>query len=140
MKKLLHLDFLPRSTDLALLALRLWYGLSMLLLHGWGKLAGFSEMKAKFSGMFGLSPTGTLALAIVGEVLCTVLLVLGLWTRLAALGAATTMFVAFWIAHGHKLTGSGSGEMAFLYLGAFVALFLAGGGRYAVDAKLGAKN
>jgi putative oxidoreductase len=140
MKKLLHLDFLPRSADLALLTLRLWYGLAMLLLHGWGKLVGFTEMSAKFSGMFGLSPKATLSLAIVGEVVCTVLIVVGLWTRLAALGAAITMFVAFWIAHGHKLTGPGSGEMAFLYLGAFVALFLAGGGRYALDAKLGAKG
>jgi putative oxidoreductase len=140
MKKLLHLDFIPRSADLALLALRLWYGLALLLLHGWGKLAGFGEVSTKFSGMFGLGPKPTLALAVVGEVLCTALVVLGLWTRLAALGAGVTMFVAFWIVHGHKLTGPGSGEMAYVYLGGFVALFLAGGGRYSLDAKLGAKS
>jgi uncharacterized membrane protein YphA (DoxX/SURF4 family) len=30
--------------------------------------------------------------------------------------------------------------MAFLYLGAFLALFFAGGGKFSVDAKIGAKT
>ena len=53
---------------------------------------------------------------------------------------AVTMGVAFFLAHGGKLTGQGNGEMAFLYLGAYVVLFLTGGGRFAVDAKLGGKS
>ena len=50
------------------------------------------------------------------------------------------MGVAFWVAHGGKLTGQGNGEMAFLYLGACAVLFLTGGGRYSADASLGAKG
>lgn len=78
-------------------------------------------------------------LALVGEILCPLLLVVGAYTRFAALGAAITMGVAFFIVHGAKLSGPGSGEMAFLYFVAYIALLFTGGGRFSLDAKLGAK-
>ncbi len=137
--KILHLNFLPRSTDGALLLLRGWFGASMLLLHGWGKLTNFSAYAGKFADPFGIGPAPTLVLAILGEVLCPALLVVGLFTRFAALGAALTMVSAFWFGHGGKLTGQGNGEMAFLFLGAFLVLFFAGAGRFSLDAKAGAK-
>lgn len=138
--KFLHLNFIPRSADLALLVVRVWFGASLLLLHGWGKLANFSGMASQFADPFGIGKTPSLALAVVGEVLCSGLLVLGLFTRVAALGAGITMATAFWFAHGGKLSGPGSGEMAFLFLGAFVALFFGGAGKYSVDASMGAKG
>ena len=138
--KFLHLNFLPRSADLALLILRLWHGAMLLLLHGWGKATGFSSLAEKFADPFGIGKTPSLVLAIFGEVVCTVLLVLGLYTRVAALGAGATMATAFWFAHGGRLTGQGNGELAFLFLGVFLALFFAGAGRYSLDAKLGAKG
>ncbi len=137
--KFLHLNFLPRSPDGALLVLRVWLGSAMLALHGWGKLTGFSAMAGKFPDPFGIGSTPSLALAVFGEVVCAALLVAGLFTRFAALGVAITMAVAFWFAHGGKLMGQGNGEMAFLYLGGFVALLIAGGGKFSVDAKIGAK-
>ncbi len=138
--KFLHLNFLPRSADLALLVLRLWFGGAMLVLHGWGKLIGFSDLASKFPDPLGVGTKMSLALAVGGEVLCAALLVLGLFTRVAALGAALTMATAFWFAHGAKLAGPGNGELAFIYLGAFIALFFAGGGRFSVDASMGAKG
>ena len=138
--KFLHLNFLPRSTDTALLSLRLWHGGAMLLLHGWGKLINFSSMAPNFGDPIGIGKTPSLALAVVAEVLCAAFLVAGLFTRVAALVAAINMGVAFWIAHGGKLSGAGNGEMAFLFLGVYVALFIAGAGRFSLDAKLGAKR
>lgn len=139
--KFLHFSFLPRSADAALLLLRLWFGLSMALLHGWGKLTGFSEMSQKFGDPLGIGLSGSvsLGLAMFGELVCGILIAIGAFTRFAAIGLIITMFVAFWIAHGHKLTGPGNGEMAFLYLGAATAIFIAGAGKYSVDAKLGVK-
>ena len=137
--KFLHLNFIPRSTDAALLVLRLWFGLSMLWLHGWAKIAGFSSMSEKFPDLFGIGAAPTLALTIFGEVICAGLLVIGLFTRAAALALAITMAVAFWMAHGGRLTGPGNGEMAFLYLGAYVALLISGAGKFSLDAKMGAK-
>lgn len=138
--KFLHLNFMPRSVDVALLVMRVWFGASMLVLHGWGKLTNFSGTAEKFADPIGIGVKASVAGAIFGEAICAALLVLGLFTRIAALGAGFTMFVAFWIVHGRALSGPGSGEMAFLYLAAFVTLFISGAGKYSLDAKLGAKT
>ena len=138
--KFLHLNFLPRSSDAALLTLRLWHGTSMLMLHGWGKLMNYSALSDTFGDPLGVGKTTSLLLVIFGEVICSVLLILGLYTRAAALGSALTMATAFWFAHGGKLKGAGNGELAFIFLGVFAALFIAGAGRFSLDAKLGAKR
>src|SRR5688572_25750229 len=106
MKKLgsfLRLDFLPRNVDLALLLLRVWIGASMLLLHGWGKLATFQKTSKGFPDPLGVGSQVSAGLAVFGEVVCSVLLILGFFTRLGALGGAITMGVAFFIAHNMKL-------------------------------------
>jgi putative oxidoreductase len=138
--KFFHLNFIPRSADLALLGLRLWFGLSLLGLHGWSKLTGFSSMAGSFPDPLGLGHTASLGLTVLNEFVCAGLLALGLFTRLAALVGIAGLGTTFWLIHGHKLTGNGNGELAFLYLGAYVALFLAGAGKYSVDANIGAKS
>lgn len=135
MQKFLHLEFVPRSTDVALLVLRVWLGLSIALLHGWGKLGNLFSGTSKFPDLFGIGSTPTLALAVWAEFVCALLLVVGLWTRLAALFLVITMAVAFFMAHGAKLVGQGNGELAFIYLAGFVTLLLAGAGRFSVDKK-----
>ncbi|HEX2853211.1 MAG TPA: DoxX family protein [Opitutaceae bacterium] len=137
--KLLHLDFLPRSGDLGLLVLRLTFGAGLLYLHGWGKLTDFGNLRLKFPDPLGVGSMPSLTLAVFAEVICAGLIVLGAYTRLAALAGAITMGVAFFLVHGGKLSGPGSGELACAYLAAFAALFVAGAGRYSLDAKLGAK-
>src|SRR5688500_15997555 len=97
--KLLRLDFLPNSSNIALLVLRLWVGGSMLFLHGLGKLTGFKEMSEKFMNLFGMGQTTSLALAIFGELFCSALLIVGLFTRFAAFCLIVTMAIAFGIAH-----------------------------------------
>lgn len=110
----------------------------MLTLHGWAKLVGFAEQSAGFVDPFGIGPKASFALAVLAEAIGSVLIILGLFTRLGALLGGVTMSVAFFIAHGGKLSGAGNGETAFIYLAAYTTLFLAGGGRYAVDMKLAA--
>lgn len=134
MKKIasiLRLEFLPASPDLALLALRLWLGASMLLLHGWSKLIGWEKMSPGFSDPLKVGNETSLALAIFAEVACSILLILGWFTRSAALILAITMSVAFFLQH--KMSFKGSGELAFIYLAGFVAILLAGAGRFALD-------
>lgn len=111
----------------------------MLLLHGWPKLVAWGEKAATFADPFGIGPQASYALALLGEVGGSLLLIFGLFTRLGAMLGGVTMAVAFFIAHGMQLTGPGNGEPAFLYLGAYVVLFLAGGGFFAVDMKIAAK-
>lgn len=135
-----NLNFLPQSTDFALLILRVWLGLSMLLLHGWGKLVNLINGTSKFPDLLGLGQTPTLILVVFAEVVCAALLVAGIYTRFCALLLAITMGVAYFIAHGAKLSGPGNGELAFIFLAGFVALVVAGGGRFGFDRKLGAKG
>jgi putative oxidoreductase len=138
--KYLHLNFLPPSADLGLLVLRLCFGGLMLWLHGWGKVVNFSARAEKFSDPFGIGGPASLVLVIFAEVICAALLVVGACTRMAALILSINMAVAFWVAHGHRLTGPGNGELAFVFLVAYVTLFIAGAGRISVDAQIGAKT
>ena len=132
-----QLNFFPRSVDLALLVLRIWLGATMLLNHGMGKLRGFGQMADKFFDPFGMGPSVSLGLAIFAEVVCAALLALGLLTRFAALVLVVLTGVAFFMFHKNALSGPSSGELAFIYMAGFVAIFLAGPGRFSVDRKLG---
>jgi putative oxidoreductase len=121
--------------DLALLALRVWFGGMLFLLHGWMKVQMWSQLSPKFADPFGLGSPASLALSMFAEVICSSLLVLGLFTRFAALVCIINMTTAFITGHGARLTGAHNGELAFLYLGVFIALLLAGPGRYSMDAR-----
>lgn len=129
------MDFVPGSVDLGLLALRAWLGLTMLLNHGWAKLMGFQAKAGAFPDPLGIGSTASLGLAVFAEVACAALLVLGLFTRFAALALSINMIVAFFLVHNGALSGERSGELAFIYLAGFVALFLSGGGRLSLDGR-----
>jgi putative oxidoreductase len=137
--KLLQLRFLPTSVNLALLVLRIWFALPLLTLHGWSKLAHFAERSQRFADPFGIGSPASLGLVVFAEVFCSALLVLGLCTRVAALTCGIAMATAFFHAHGARLTGQGNGELPFMFLGAFVTLLVAGGGRFSLDARMGAR-
>lgn len=122
-----------RLKDVGLLVLRGWLGLSMLLLHGWPKLQGMAEKSASFPDPLGVGSAMSLNLVVFSEVLCALLVVIGLATRLALIPLIITMAVAFFVIHSGILIGEGNGEMAFIYLGGFVALLLTGPGRYSFD-------
>lgn len=139
MKKLLLLNFIPSNADFGLLVLRVWLGLSMFMLHGIPKIQKFEVLKAGFPDPLGIGHQNSVTLAILSEGLASIFLILGLFTRGSALMLGITMCVAFFITHGAKLSGEGNGELAFIYLGGFITLFLCGAGKYSIDAKLGAR-
>jgi len=135
--KFLQLKFIPRSTDFALLLLRVVAGLTMLLNHGWGKVMNFGDISDKFMNFLGLGSTVSLALIVFAEVVCAALITLGFLTRFAALVLAIGMGVAFFVSHGMKLSNPGSGELALIYLLIAVTLFFSGAGKFSIDAKQG---
>lgn len=140
MNKLIKLDVVPFSADLGLLVLRVWLGLSMLLIHGKGKLMNSEATLGFFQSQLGI-PNYLGWGAILAETLFSLLLVLGFATRWSAGFLAVTMTVAFTMKHQLILEqgNPNSGELAFIYLAGFVTLLIAGAGRYSVDAKLGTK-
>lgn len=128
------------STSLGLLVLRLWAGLSMVGLHGWSKLANFGERSQQFPDILGIGSTGNLALVVLAEVVAALLVAVGLGTRAAAFVLSINMAVAWLYGHGGKLSGPGNGELAFLFLGVFVALLFTGAGRFSLDAAFGKRR
>lgn len=123
-----------KARDGGLLLLRFCIGSMMLFGHGWGKLANFSEVVPKFPGLFGMSPSLALAMAIGAEVGCSALLMLGAATRLAAIPLAFTMLVAVVVVHGGDPWAKK--EFALLYLVPALTLLLTGPGRFSLDAAL----
>ncbi|MGD8439942.1 MAG: DoxX family protein [Holophagae bacterium] len=118
--------------DIGLLVLRVGVGAFMLVAHGWGKLVGFGDLAGQFPDPIGLGSTVSLVLAIFAEVLCALLVVLGLGTRFAAVPLLVTMLVAAFVVHADDPWGKK--EFALLYAIPFVTLIFTGGGRYALDA------
>jgi putative oxidoreductase len=90
-------------------------------------------MAEHFANPLHIGMRTTLLLAIFAESVCALLVILGLATRWAALIIAIDVGSAFVFVHKFRLTGQGNGELAFLYLGVMVVLFISGAGRYSVD-------
>jgi putative oxidoreductase len=132
MQKFLRLEFIASSPDAGLLLLRFWLGFTMLWLHGWDKLMNLFAGKTDFPDPIGIGPLPSLVLTVLAEAVCSVLLILGLFTRWAAFALAFTMAVAFFIVNGAALA---KGELAWLYFGGYLALFVAGAGKFSVDKK-----
>ena len=133
MQKFLRLEFVASSPDAGLLLLRLWLGGSMVWLHGWGKLMALFAGKLSFPDPLGIGETPSFLLTIFAEVICSVLLIVGLWTRWAAFVLAFTMGVAFFVVNNANLKGNG--ELAWLYFGGYLVVFAAGAGRFSADKK-----
>jgi len=113
--------------DWGLLVLRLGAG-GMMMTHGWPKLMSYHEKKDTFMDFMGLGPELSLALTILAEFFCALLVVAGIGTRMAAFPVAFAMGVAAFVAH--KGDSFGDKEFALLYGFAFLALTLTGGGKY----------
>jgi putative oxidoreductase len=120
------------NTDSALLWLRITFGVLMLT-HGVPKIFMLGmEGPIPFPDPIGVGPTLSLILAIFAEVLCVLAVILGFWTRISSAFVAFTMFVAAFVVHfSDPLQVK---EMALLYLFAFVAIIIAGPGKYSLDA------
>ena len=99
MKKLLDIELNENTVGIAVLLLRLGVGI-MMLVHGIPKLQMLFSGDIQFPGVMGMSPTLSLVLAVVAEVLCSILLFIGLFTRIAAIPLIINMLVAILIIHG----------------------------------------
>ena len=110
--------------------------------YGYEKLTHFSEMAASdfwaknvsFLGMTGKFP---LALTIFAEFFCSLLLILGLFTRFALIPLLICMgYIIVNVAQLSIINQGDNGleiNSAFTYLVIYIALFLSGTGNYSID-------
>jgi len=117
-------------TSVGLLVLRVAFG-GLMLVHGLQKAAAFGELKDKFPDPLGMGSQLSLISAIGSEVGCSLLLILGLGTRLAAIPLAFTMIVALFLVHAADPWNVK--ELAAAYLCVYVSLILTGAGRFSLD-------
>ena len=120
--------------DLSLLLLRVGAA-GLMVPHGWGKfnrlMEGLKAGEVQFYDWMGLGTEVSLSLAVFGELVAPVFILMGLLTRWMSIPAAITMAVAAFGAHaGDPLSDK---EHALLFLLPFVVTALMGGGRYSLD-------
>ncbi len=114
-----------------LLVLRIGFSAGMLT-HGWPKMQKLLNMgDIQFPDPLGIGALPSLILAVLGEIVFPVLVIIGFKTKLSAIPVAITMAVAFFIVHGGD--SFKNREMSFLYLVGFVVIACVGAGRYSID-------
>ena len=116
--------------DWALLALRIFVGLGMLA-HGFPKLMMLLTGKIEFINFFGIGQKTSLILAVFAEVLCSLFVLMGLFTRFTVIPLIITMLVAVFIVHANQ--SFSKQEMALLYLFHYLIIFVAGPGSISID-------
>lgn len=125
-------------TALGLLILRVGFAATLAIRHGLPKLLDFSSKLHTFPDPIGLGSPISLTLTVGAELLCPVLIIIGIFTRFAALPVVFAMAVAFFVVHGADPFAKK--ELAFMYLIGFSTIMAAGAGRFSADAVLrGAK-
>ncbi len=103
---------------------------------GWMGGQGWAATLGSWTAADGLHfPYALAAIGVLAEILGACGLLLGLFTRLAALGIFCTMAVAVFYVHWKSgfLAGNGGFEYPLTLAGIALALMLTGGGRYSVD-------
>jgi putative oxidoreductase len=137
------IERLINNNDLGKLLLRLSVG-GLMLFHGFYKLQhgyGFVSGLLVKRGLPGYISYGTLA----GELLAPLLIVLGIYTRPAALVEAFSMAMAIYLVHTGQLFsldqhGGYALELQALYLFGSIAIFFFGAGRYSFSRGSGLWN
>ena len=120
--------------DLALLWLRVCAAVFLLKVHGLPKLLDFHAQLQLIEDPFHLGAVPTLCLAIFAEVLCPLLIIAGVLTRLACLPVLAVLLVALVFVHPEWTLEQG--QFAWLLLILFTTILIGGPGRLAVGLRL----
>jgi putative oxidoreductase len=132
--------------NLARLFMRIFAGL-LFLQFGIRQIANFDYFSETFPSMWGMSSQTTLVMMITVEVVCSILVLFGFLTRLAAIPPVISMMAAeFFLLHGGIIDfgslGLGNsavfasmplGYVPLMFMGMFFFIVLAGPGKVSVD-------
>lgn len=118
------------SLDAALLLLRVGAAI-LIFTHGWGKLSGVLVGNMQFLDPIGIGSGLTKVLVAFAEGICSIFILAGLWTRLAAIPLVINMTVITFVQHWPDPWGRK--ELPLFFLIVFLFLLLTGGGKYSLD-------
>lgn len=124
----------PLATDIVLLLIRIFVGFAMLS-HGFPKLQQlFSGEEIQFYNFLGLGSKISLILTVFAEFVCSIFIILGLFTRFAVFFLLVTMGVAG-LAVNYEAPFAKK-EAAFLYFSIYLFILALGAGRFSIDAMI----
>lgn len=107
-----------------------------MMTHGLPKLNRLlSGNMEGFPDPFGIGSTLSLVLAVFGEVIAPVMVLLGLSSRLASIPVIVTMATAAFLIHADDPFRQQ--ELALLFMAGFMTILIMGGGKYSLDNLLG---
>lgn len=127
--------------DTGLLIFRLVFGLVLIYGHGFEKMSVvLSGQEIQFMDPIGIGASTSYYMAAFAEGVCAILLILGLFSRIATLILSINFLVIF-IFHAFMI-GDGFDvlELRFFYLFSFIALTLTGPGKLSLDYLLWRRN
>ncbi|AZB32631.1 DoxX family protein [Chryseobacterium bernardetii] len=117
--------------DIIILAVRVFVGFAMLS-HGYPKLQMLlAGGKIEFFDFLGMGPLVTLILTVLAEFVCSILLILGLFTRVSVGFLIFTMVIAGFVVH--AADPFEKREMSLIYLSVYLLLMIIGAGKVSVD-------
>ena len=120
--------------SIGIFLLRVGISLPMIIIHGWPKLSSYIEGNVDLFYPLGIGYELSLLLAIFAEVICSILLILGLFSRISAIPLIITMLVAMFLVNaGQPFIVK---EKAFVFLMTYVFILLVGSGKFSIDALL----
>ena len=138
MKKIFSTSINDKYAHITLLVVRVLVG-TFMLTHGVPKFMRlFSGEEIQFADPFGLGPGISLFLSMLAEFFCSIFIILGLGTRLAAIPLIINMLVVVFYAH--SADPFGKKELPLLYLLFFITFLVLGSGKYSVDSLLSNKR
>ena len=134
MKKLLSINYSDGAFNVAMLLLRIVFGV-LIMNHGYDKLIHFGDRHNSFMNFMGIGSTISLALVIFAEFFCGLFVMIGLFTRLSVIPIIIVMIIAIVKAHHNAIFGDA--QPATLFLTGFLVLLFVGPGKVSVDSMIG---
>lgn len=116
--------------DFMSLVLRLGFAGTLFISHGISKLSKISGGTDSFPDPLGIGSGWSFTLTVFAEVVCTALVFMGFFTRLASIVIVFQMAVIAFMVHGSD--GMPKQELPFLFAVAFLAIAIAGGGKFSL--------
>ena len=131
MRRLFNTNFSNEGVHFMLLVLRVSVA-AFMMVHGYQKLQGIlAGGEIQFGDPIGVGAPLSLYLAVFAEFFCSILLLLGLATRLALIPLIITMLVAVLIVHAPD--GFDKKEHGLHFLVVYLFLLVSGPGKYSLD-------
>ena len=133
-RQLLSTDIIHDRVDRVLLFYRLAVSFAMIRVHGYKKIVQFEEEILHIPDPFGFGGYAAVVVAILSNIVCSSLVAVGLFTRVAALGALSVPLVGLLFVHFNDPWAEKDSPL--VYSIAFIVIMILGPGKYSLDQKM----